>query len=413
MDVYSTQLTGGLPSVAFDQQAGRRRSRRWSERLGDRELRRHSRRVRDRRTKPRRGQPERTPRCRHLGRALRSSCAHPQTGAVQADADLILPNLSSDAAGRFVVFSSPRPTWATRSQRVPRGLSPRSHVGCDHRREPLPVRGAEPRALLRDRQCRRIAGKLQSTTTNLVFGDANGVADIFVRDRPSDLIQVASTSTGLEQADSNSPTSAISADGNYIAFESNGTNLVTPDANGTLDRVHRRHDRAPDRCGRTREGLIPRHGARPQPRVGPEHASHHRAGVRTRRGGRSRRRSDDQQHPTHADPDRCRTHRGERHVGNAKRPSRTPRPRHTPGGSNDQACTGCVSLQRWATNPETVPFAFPIIVLTSNNEFTPTTTAPGYVVQFSSPSDISWPPTSRVRRPGLTTSRCSRRSAAR
>ena len=75
----------------------------------------------------------------------------------------------------------------------------------------------------------------QSTATNLVFNDANGLADIFVHDRPSDLIQIASTSTGLEQADSNSPTSAISADGNYIAFESNGTNLVTPDTNGTLD----------------------------------------------------------------------------------------------------------------------------------------------------------------------------------
>ena len=59
------------PLRAFDQQAARRRSRRWSERLGDRELRRHGRRVRDRRTKPRRGQPERSARCRDLGRALR------------------------------------------------------------------------------------------------------------------------------------------------------------------------------------------------------------------------------------------------------------------------------------------------------------------------------------------------------
>ena len=55
------------------------------------------------------------------------------------------------------------------------------------------------------------------------------------------------------------------------------------------------------------------------------------------------------------------------------------------GGSTDQACTGCVSLQRWATSPDPVPFAFPIIVLTSNNEFTPATTASGLLprtIQF-------------------------------
>ena len=58
------------------------------------------------------------------------------------------------------------------------------------------------------------------------------------------------------------------------------------------------------------------------------------------------------------------------------------------GGSTDQACTGCVSIRRWATSPDPVPVGFPVIVLTSNNEFTPATTASGFTTSYESPSDI-------------------------
>ena len=83
------------------------------------------------------------------------------------------------------------------------------------------------------------------------------------------------------------------------------------------------------------------------------------------------------------------------------------------GGSTGQECTGCVSLQRWATSPDPVPFAFPIIVLTSNNEFTPATTAPGYIVQFSiAERHLPGPQPAGTGARELTTSRCSRRSTA-
>ena len=204
---------------------------------------------------------------------------------MQADADLIFPNVSSDAAGRFVVFSSSATNLGNpKSNALPEVylLDRTSGVITAESRYPFeePNGGSYFATVSADGS--RVS--FQSTATNLVLGDANGLADIFVHDRPSDLIQLASTSSGLEQADSNSPTSAISADGNYIAFESNGTNLVTPDTNGTLD-VFTRRDRAPDRCGQNASMARssawstrpPSHGARTR------FASRGRASARTSR----------------------------------------------------------------------------------------------------------------------------------
>ena len=81
-----------------------------------------------------------------------------------------------------------------------------------------------------------------SDATNLVAGDANGVSDVFVRDRQTGTIERASIdSAGVEgNLDSRAP--SISADGRFIAFSSLATNLVTGDTNGATDVfVHDRH----------------------------------------------------------------------------------------------------------------------------------------------------------------------------
>jgi len=74
-----------------------------------------------------------------------------------------------------------------------------------------------------------------SYASNLVTGDTNGVYDVFIRDRQTmTTIRVSVDSNGNE-GDKASFLGAISSDGNYIAFESDATNLVSKDTNGASD----------------------------------------------------------------------------------------------------------------------------------------------------------------------------------
>jgi Tol biopolymer transport system component len=71
--------------------------------------------------------------------------------------------------------------------------------------------------------------------TNLVPGDANGKPDIFVRDVVAGTTVRASVGPGGIESDGGSRYPSISADGRYVAFESQGTNLVPSDTNGVRD----------------------------------------------------------------------------------------------------------------------------------------------------------------------------------
>jgi Tol biopolymer transport system component len=75
----------------------------------------------------------------------------------------------------------------------------------------------------------------QSLASNLVAGDTNGVQDVFVHDRVTgDTTRVSVDSSGT-QATGVSWSSAISADGRYVAFYSPASNLVAGDTNGMSD----------------------------------------------------------------------------------------------------------------------------------------------------------------------------------
>jgi Tol biopolymer transport system component len=74
-----------------------------------------------------------------------------------------------------------------------------------------------------------------STATNLVAGDTNDVIDVFVRDRNTDTTErVSLTNAGL-QANGESFSPAISSTGRYVAFRSDATNLVANDTNNNAD----------------------------------------------------------------------------------------------------------------------------------------------------------------------------------
>ena len=76
-----------------------------------------------------------------------------------------------------------------------------------------------------------------SNATNLVSDDTNGSKDVFVRDRVAASTTRVSVATGGGQASAccGSDAPAISADGRYVAFESAATNLVVGDTNGLAD----------------------------------------------------------------------------------------------------------------------------------------------------------------------------------
>src|SRR5690606_14935863 len=76
---------------------------------------------------------------------------------------------------------------------------------------------------------------------NLVAGDTNGVADVFVRDRQTGVTTRASVATGGAQAGGASHSARIAGDGRRIAFHSEATDLAPGDLTA-LDDVYL-HDR--------------------------------------------------------------------------------------------------------------------------------------------------------------------------
>ena len=82
----------------------------------------------------------------------------------------------------------------------------------------------------------------RSNASNLVLADTNGTYDMFVHDRATGATERVSLASDGAEADSSSSIPAISADGRHVAFESKASNLVPADGNGVQDVFV--HDRA-------------------------------------------------------------------------------------------------------------------------------------------------------------------------
>ena len=74
-----------------------------------------------------------------------------------------------------------------------------------------------------------------SAASNLVDGDTNGVADIFLLDRTLGTLRRVSVGAGGVQANGSSSFPAVSDDGQVVAFPSDATNLVAGDSNAASD----------------------------------------------------------------------------------------------------------------------------------------------------------------------------------
>ena len=74
-----------------------------------------------------------------------------------------------------------------------------------------------------------------SSATNLVAGDSNSAGDVFVHDRQTGTTTRVSVDSSGAQGNNHSDETSISADGQFVAFQSAATNLVPGDTNGWTD----------------------------------------------------------------------------------------------------------------------------------------------------------------------------------
>jgi len=95
-----------------------------------------------------------------------------------------------------------------------------------------------------------------SRASNLVAGDTNDATDIFVHDRQTGTTELVSVNSSGSHGNDSSFHPSISADGRYVAFWSNASNLVADDTNGTSDVFV--HDR---QTGATRRVSVDSSGA--------------------------------------------------------------------------------------------------------------------------------------------------------
>lgn len=74
-----------------------------------------------------------------------------------------------------------------------------------------------------------------SISNDLTPDDTNAAQDIFLHDRQTGITSMVSADSGGNPANGNACYPSISANGRYIAFESDATNLVSDDSNGFQD----------------------------------------------------------------------------------------------------------------------------------------------------------------------------------
>jgi Tol biopolymer transport system component len=159
------------------------------------------------------------------------------TGLEGADPDTLslAPSLSSD--GRYAAFQS----YAS-------NLVPRDTNGCSDVFVHDRVTGATTRVSVSSSGAEGdgYSGEpaishdgrfivFRSDAANLVPGDTNGVADVFVHERITGRTYRVSTGPAGAQPNGPSGRPSISDGGRYVAFESEASNLVPDDQNGTQD----------------------------------------------------------------------------------------------------------------------------------------------------------------------------------
>jgi Tol biopolymer transport system component len=174
-----------------------------------------------------------------------TSRASVDSAGVQADIDSFTPVLSGD--GHFVAFSS------FADNLIPLDTNESSDVFVHDLQAGTTTRVSEYQGGFEAdfdnfRPAISADGRFvafDSDADNLAFGDTNEVFDVFVKDRQTDILTLVSVDDAGAQGNGDSLRPAISADGRIVAFYSDAANLVAGDTNGATDVfVHNRRSGA-------------------------------------------------------------------------------------------------------------------------------------------------------------------------
>lgn len=157
------------------------------------------------------------------------------TGGIQGNMSSIAPAISAD--GRIVAFTS------FANNLVPGDTNNRGDVFAHDRLTGETTRvsvdsGGGQSNDTSERPSISADGRFvafESDASNLVSGDTNGRKDVFVHDRQTGQTTRVSVSGDGAQGNHMSQTGAISGDGRYVTFHSWASNLVPEDTNNTVD----------------------------------------------------------------------------------------------------------------------------------------------------------------------------------
>jgi Tol biopolymer transport system component len=157
------------------------------------------------------------------------------SGGVQGNSSSYFPSISAD--GRYVAFQSFAGNLVPGDTNVVGDVFLRDRQTSTTERVSISSVGVQGN-FASDSSAISADGRyvaFASTATNLVSGDTNGVSDVFLRDRLSGTTERVSVSLYGYQGNGSSYAPSISADGLNVAFLSSATNLVLGDTNGFID----------------------------------------------------------------------------------------------------------------------------------------------------------------------------------
>jgi hypothetical protein len=148
-------------------------------------------------------------------------------------------SFSTSADGRYVVFASAATTLVAGDTNATFDVFRKDLTTGAVERVSTQIGGAQATGGDSTRGSISADGRyvvFQSAATDLVAGDTNGVIDIFVKDMATGFtFRVSTAGGGLQATGGGSGEARISADGRYVVFESAATNLVAGDTNGLAD----------------------------------------------------------------------------------------------------------------------------------------------------------------------------------
>jgi len=156
-------------------------------------------------------------------------------GGAEADGGSSEPAISGD--GQYVAFTSDASNLVAGETNLNFAVFVRDRVAHVTERVSVGPGGAQPNSSSTDPAISADGQSVAFTSdaSNLVAGDTNGSIDVFVRDRKAQVTRRVSVGPGAAQANLSSREPAISAGGRYVAFSSEASNLVAGDTNASAD----------------------------------------------------------------------------------------------------------------------------------------------------------------------------------